>query len=225
MGKFIELAAGDGHKFGAYEAMPAGKARGGLVVIQEIFGVNDHIRWVADGYADDGYHVLAPAVFDRAERNVELGYDQDGVMRGRTLRQAISTDDMLLDIAATLAALEGAGKAGIVGYCMGGSLAWLSAARVPGFSAAIGYYGGNIAANLGEKPLCPVMLHFGELDASIPLADAEKVKAALEPKGISVFIYPGAGHAFNRYGNKAWHETSATLARHRTLNFLHENVG
>ena len=224
MGNFIELTAKDGHKFGAYEAKPAGKPRGGLVVIQEIFGVNPHIRWVADGFAADGYHVLAPGLFDRAEPGVELGYDKDSVERGRAIRQAISTDDMLLDIAATLDALKGAGKVGLVGYCMGGSLAWLSAAKVPGFSATVGYYGGTVAANLGEKARCAVMLHFGEKDASIPLADAEKVKAALEP-GTPVFIYPDAGHAFNRFGNQAWHEPSAVLARQRTLNLFKEKVG
>jgi carboxymethylenebutenolidase len=179
---------------------------------------------VADGYAADGYHVLAPEVFDRAEPHVQLGYEKDDVERGRNLRQAISTDDMLLDIAATVDALKGAGKIGLVGYCMGGSLAWLSAAKVPGLSATVGYYGGTVAANLGEKPKCAVMLHFGEKDASIPLADAEKVKATLEP-AVPVFIYPDAGHAFNRFGNQAWHETSAILARQRTLNFLHEKVG
>jgi carboxymethylenebutenolidase len=224
MGNFIKLKAKDGHGFGAYEAKPAGKPRGGLVIIQEIFGVNPHIQWVADGYAADGYHVLAPEVFDRAEPHVQLGYDKEAVERGRALRQAVSTDDMLLDIAATVEALKGAGKIGLVGYCMGGSLAWLSAAKVPGLSATVGYYGGTVAANLGEKPQCPVMLHFGEKDASIPLADAEKVKATLEP-AVPVFIYPDAGHAFNRYGNQAWHEAAATVARHRTLNFLHEKVG
>ena len=132
MGTLITLTAKDGHRFGAYEAKPSGKPRGGLVVIQEIFGVNPHIRWVADGYAADGYHVLAPAVFDRAEPNVELGYDKEGVDRGRGLRGKITTDAMLLDIAATVEALKGAGKVGLVGYCMGGSMAWLSAARVPG---------------------------------------------------------------------------------------------
>jgi carboxymethylenebutenolidase len=149
----------------------------------------------------------------------------EGVDRGRGLRGKITTDAMLLDIAATVEALKGAGKVGIVGYCMGGSMAWLSAARVPGLSAAIGYYGGTVAENLGEQPKCPVMLHFGDKDASIPLADAEKVKAALAPKGIPVFIYEGAGHAFNRFGNQAWHEASAKLARERSLKFLRENVG
>jgi len=225
MGKFIELTAKDGHTFEAYEAKPEGKPRGGLVVIQEIFGVNPHIQWVSDGYAADGYHVLAPAVFDRAERGVQLGYGKDGFEQGRAIRQAISIDDMLLDIAATVDALKGAGKVGLVGYCMGGSLAWLSAAKVPGLSACIGYYGGNIAGQLDLEPHCAVMLHFGAEDTGIPLADAEKVKAALEPKGTPVFIYPGAGHAFNRFGNHAWHEPSATLARERSLTLLREAVG
>jgi len=225
VGEFIKLTARDGHSFGAYEAKPAGQPRGGLVVIQEIFGVNPHIQWVADGYAADGYHVLAPAVFDRDERDVQLDYDKNGVDAGRALRQAIATDDMLLDIAATLGALKGAGKVGIVGFCMGGSMAWLAASRIPGFAAAVGYYGGTVVENLDEKPRCPVMLHFGDQDASIPLADAEKVKAALEPAGVPVHIYAGAGHAFNRFGNQAWHEPSARLARERTLELLREHVG
>jgi carboxymethylenebutenolidase len=225
MGNLIELTAKDGHKLGAYVATPDGRPRGGLVVIQEIFGVNPHIRWVCDGYAADGYHAIAPAIFDRNERGVELEYDGADRDKARAIRQSISNEEFLLDIAAALDAVKSAGKVGIVGYCLGGSLAWLSAARIPGFSAAIGYYGGSIAASLDEKPRCPVMLHFGETDPSIPLADAEKIKATLEPKGNSVFIYPVAGHAFNRYGNKAWHEPSATLARHRTLNFLREFVG
>ena len=225
MGNFISLTAKDGHTFTAYEAKPEGKPRGGLVVIQEIFGVNQHIRWVTDGYAADGYHVLAPAMFDRAERNVELGYDKEGIDRGRALRGAIPTDAMLLDIAATLDALKGAGKVGLVGYCMGGSFAWLSASRIPGFAATVGYYGGTVSENLGEQQKCPVMLHFGDKDGSIPLADAEKVKATLEPRGVSVFIYEGAGHAFNRFGNQAWHEPSARLARERSLKFLRDNVG
>jgi carboxymethylenebutenolidase len=225
MGTFVELTAKDGHTLGAYEAMPAGTPRGGLVVIQEIFGVNPHIRWVVDGYAADGYHVIAPAIFDRRERGVELEYDGADVEKARSLRRSISDEEFLSDIAAALDRVKSAGKVGIVGYCLGGSLAWLSAARVPGFSAAIGYYGGQVASMLDEKPKCPVMLHFGEIDPSIPPADTAKVRDALQPAGIPVFVYPHAGHAFNRYGNKAWHEDSAVLARERTLKFLRENVG
>jgi carboxymethylenebutenolidase len=225
VGKSIELTAKDGHRFGAYVAEPAGKPRGGLVIIQEIFGVNRHIRWVADGYAADGYYVVAPAMFDRTERDVELGYEPADRDKGLALRKSLSDDQVLLDIEASVEAAKAGGKVGIVGYCFGGSMAWLSAARVPGVAAAVGYYGGQIASMLDEKPKCPVMLHFGETDPSIPVADAEKVKAALEPAGTPVFIFPVAGHAFNRYGNQAWHEESAVLARERTLKFLQDNVG
>jgi carboxymethylenebutenolidase len=225
MGTMIELTASDGHSFGAYEAEPDGKPRGGLVVVQEIFGVNAHIRRVADGFAADGYHVIAPALFDRAELGVDLGYDAADVERGRNLRQEISLDEMLLDIAACGAALGASGKVGLVGYCLGGSLALLTATRLEGFAAAVGYYGGMIAGHLDETPRIPVMLHFGEDDGGIPMADVAKIRAATEPALVQVFTYPRAGHAFNRDGNKAWHEPSARLARERTLAFLREHVG
>ena len=221
----ITLKASDGHQFKAYEAKPAGPVRGGLVVVQEIFGVNAHIKRVADGFAADGYHVLSPALFDRAERDIELGYEKDDVARGRGLREKISLDEMLLDIAACGAALKGAGKVAMVGYCLGGSLAWLTATRLPGFAATIGYYGGMIAKQLDEKPKCPVMLHFGELDGGIPMTDVAAIKAAVDPKMVQVFSYAGAGHAFNRDGNHAHHEPSAKVARERTLAFLRQHVG
>ena len=225
MGRIQTIAASDGHILSAYEATPSGAVRGGLVVVQEIFGVNAHIRDVADDYAADGYRVIAPAIFDRAERGVELGYEGADRDKAMALRKAVAIDHMLADIAASLAALSGAGKVGVVGYCLGGSLAWLSAARLPGLAAAIGYYGGMVAANLGETPRCPVMLHFGEEDGGIPMADIEKVRASVDPGTVQVFSYPDAGHAFNRAGNAAWHEPSATLARARTLAFLREHVG
>ena len=220
----IMLKTSDGHSFSAYEVKPEGKSRGGLVIVQEIFGVNAHIRRVCDGYAKDGYHVIAPAVFDRAERGVEIGYEKADVDRGRGLREKISTEHMLLDIAAAANALS-SGKVGVVGYCLGGSMAWMAASRVPDLAAAVGYYGGAVAANLGEKPRCPVMLHFGELDGGIPMSDVAKIKAAVDPQRVQVFTYAGAGHAFNRDGNHAFHEPSAKLARERTLKFLREHVG
>ena len=151
----ITLDAGDGHQFSAYEAVPAGTPRGGLVVVQEIFGVNAHIRHVADGYAADGYRVIAPAIFDRAERGVELDYDRENAQRGMALRQKIGIEEMLGDIEACVAALKPAGKVGIVGYCLGGSLAWLAATRIAGLSAAVGYYGGMIAKHLDETAEMP----------------------------------------------------------------------
>lgn len=221
----ITLAARDGHTFSAYSAAAAGKPRGGLVVVQEIFGVNAHIRSVADGYAADGYAVLAPAIFDRAERGVELGYDPADRDKGIALRGEISLEAMLADIAACRDVLAASGKVGIVGYCLGGSLAWLSACKLDGFAAAVGYYGGMIAANLGERPKIPVMLHFGETDGGIPTSDVDRIRAATDPTLVQVFAYPDAGHAFNRSGSANWHEPSAKLARSRTLAFLNQHVG
>ena len=225
MGAMIVLTASDGHRLGAYEAKPAGEPRGGLVVVQEIFGINPHIRRVADGFAADGYRVIAPSLFDRAELGVELDYEAADVERGRNLRQEISLDEMLLDIAACRMALGATGKVGLVGYCLGGSLAWLTATRLDGFAAAVGYYGGMIAGHLDESPRVPVMLHFGEEDGGIPMADVAKIRASTDPARVQVFTYPAAGHAFNRHGNKAWHEDSAKRARERTLAFLRKHLG
>jgi len=226
MGKEITLKANDGHSFSAYEKTPSsGIVRGGLVVVQEIFGVNAHIRRVADGYAADGYRVIAPAIFDRAERGVDIGYEKADMERGFALRKAIPLDHMVADIAAAVAALTSSGNVGVVGYCLGGSLAWLAAARIAGVAAAVGYYGGMIAAHLDDKPRCPVMLHFGEEDAGIPLSDVEKIKAASDPSLVQVFTYRDAGHAFNREGNAAWRAEPARVARERTIAFLREHVG
>lgn len=224
MGTWIELKASDGFTFGAYETRPEGKPRGGIVLIQEIFGVNEHIRAVADDYAAEGYLVVAPAIFDRAERGVELAYDKPNMDRGVALRGQIPTEKTLLDVAAAVEALKGAGRVAIVGYCYGGSLAWLGAARIPGLAAAVGYYGGMIAKHLDEKPACPVMLHFGEKDQGIPLTDVEKIRAAVDPTKVEVFTYP-AGHAFNRMGEPPYEPHSAMLAKMRTLKLLRAAVG
>src|ERR1700757_3789618 len=151
MGKTIELKAADGFTLGAYKAEPTGSSKGGLVVIQEIFGVNHHIRAVADRFAALGYTSLAPALFDRAKRGVDIGYDEASMKQGVEIRAKIKLEDTLFDIAAAIDALKGAGKIGIVGYCGGGSLAFIAAARLAGLSAAVGYYGGMIAAHAGEK--------------------------------------------------------------------------
>jgi carboxymethylenebutenolidase len=224
MGTMITLKAADGFSLGAYEARPEGKPRGGLVVIQEIFGVNPHIKRVCDGYAMDGYHVISPAIFDRAERNVELDYDKAGVDKGVELRARIPLEQTVLDVGAAIAALKAEGKVAIVGYCFGGSLAWIASARVPGLSAAIGYYGGLVTKHLDEQPSCPVMLHYGEKDPGIPLSEVEKIRAATDPARVQILTYP-AGHAFNREGNQAYEPHSAMLARMRTANFLTQTVG
>lgn len=226
MGKMITLTAADGHSFSAYEKTPSsGIVRGGLVVVQEIFGVNAHIRRVADGYAEDGYRVIAPALFDRAEAGVELGYEGADRDRGIGLMRAIDKEHMLADIAASVAALAPSGRVGIVGYCLGGTLAFAAAARVPGLSAAVGYYGGQIASLLDLTPRCPTMLHLGEEDAGIPLADVEKIRAAVDPARVQIFLYKDAGHAFNRDGTPVFRGEAARVARDRTTAFLREHVG
>jgi carboxymethylenebutenolidase len=223
MAETITLKAEDGHQLAGYLARPAGAPRGGLVIVQEIFGVNSHITRVSDGFAADGYVALAPAIFDRAERDFAIGYRPEDIERGRALRGKLEMDDMVKDLRAAVQALRAEGlRVGVVGYCLGGTLAWLSATRIDGVSAAVGYYGGGIAAAAGEQPRCPVLLHFGETDASIPREQYEHV-AATHPK-IPLHIYP-AGHGFNCDERASYHEPSATLARRRTLDFLREHIG
>jgi carboxymethylenebutenolidase len=222
MGETVTLQAADGHELSAYRADPLGEARGGLVIVQEIFGVNSHIRSVADGFAADGYVAVAPALFDRIERGVEFGYDPDSVARGRELKGHMSWDDAVKDIAAAVAALSGL-KVGVVGYCMGGTVAFLAATRIAGLSAAVGYYGGQINDFKDETPQCPVMLHFGTEDASIPMDNVAAVRAA-QPD-IPVHIYEGAGHGFNCDQRGSHHPQASATARERTLAFLRENLG
>lgn len=222
MGKMIELTAADGHKLGAYVAEPAGKPKGGIVLIQEIFGVNQHIRKVADGYAADGYKVVAPALFDRVGKDIQLGYGPEDQEKGRNTRAGLKWDDVLADVTAAQAAVKDAGKTAIVGYCFGGSVAWLAATRL-NFDASVAYYGGNVADFAGEKPKCPVILHNGTEDKGIPMDKVEKIKAA-QPD-LPVYLYEGAGHGFNCDERGSWHEGSAKLARQRTLEFLAKHVG
>jgi carboxymethylenebutenolidase len=221
MGKTLELIADDGHKLGAYVAAPSFTGRGAVVVIQEIFGVNSHIRSVADGYAAAGYLAIAPALFDRVKRDYESGYSQEEIQAGVALMQKVTWDQATMDVKAAIAAVADAGRAGIVGYCWGGAVAWISAARVTGLAAAVSYYGGAVPSLVGEKPKCPVMFHFGEKDASIPLEKARGVAAA-HPEATSYF-YP-AGHGFNCDQRGSYDATSAQLARDRSLEFFSRHL-
>ena len=221
MGSRIELTAGDGHTLSAYRADPAGEAHGGIVIVQEVFGVNDHVRGVCDGYAADGYAVVAPALFDRVKKGVELGYDGDDLTHGRELRGEIGWDNPLLDVRAAAESLRSAGKVGVVGYCFGGSVAWLAATRLE-VDAAVGYYGGQVADFVEEDPRCPVMLHFGETDVFIPIESVDKI--AERRPDIPLYRYP-AGHGFNCEPRSDYHEESARLARSRTLDFIHQHIG
>ncbi len=219
---WIELRAADGFEISAWRADPSGEPRGGLVIVQEIFGVNEHIRSVADAYAADGYLVIAPNLFDRARKRLDLGYTPQERKIGFEMVGKIPRESMLMDIDAAIEAAKAGGKVGIVGYCLGGTLAWAAAARSGGLSAAVGYYGGGVIALKDLRPKAPVMLHFGEKDENIPQAGVREVAAA--HPDVPVHLY-SAGHAFNRYGNLAYDEPSASLARARTLEFLSRHLG
>jgi carboxymethylenebutenolidase len=219
----IQLQASDGHRLGAYRARPADADAPGLVVIQEIFGVNSHIRNTADGFAAQGFDAVAPALFDRVRPRIELGYQADDIAEGREIRGRIDSADALKDVAAAVALLRAEGrKVGVVGYCWGGSLAWAAATRLDGVAAAVCYYGGQIAEMAGEIPRCPVLLHFGETDASIPLSHVETVRAA--HPDLPVHVYP-AGHGFSCDERASFHAPSAAKALERTLAFLRKHLG
>jgi len=222
MGKNVDLTAADGFRLSAYRADPVGTPRGALVVAQEIFGVNSHIRSVCDGYAADGYVAIAPALFDRYERGVDVGYTPPDVARGRDLKGRAKTDSALLDLAAAQAAVAGAGRVGVIGYCWGGYLAWIAAARTSGLACAVAYYGGGMTDAIAEKPGCPVMAHFGERDSMIPVTGVKALEAT-HPT-VQVFLYP-ADHGFNCDQRGSFDAAAARLARERTLAFLRQHIG
>ena len=222
MGKLMTLSASDGHFFSAYRADPAGKPRGAVVVIQEIFGVNSHIRQVADGYAAEGYLAIAPALFDRVENGVEIGYTPEDIQTGIALKSKVSIDMALMDATAAIQAASEAGKVGIVGYCWGGYVAWMAAARVKGLACAAPYYGGGVTGAIEEQPKCPVMLHFGDKDMHIALDGVEKLKAAHPTQ--TVYIY-AADHGFNCDHRGSYNAAAAKLARERTLEFFRKHIG
>ncbi len=222
MSQFVALQASDGHALSAYVARPEGEPLAGLVVVQEIFGVNAHIRSVADGFAKDGFLAVAPALFDRIERGVELEYEGADMQRPMGFIPRLGMEKSLADIAA---AMEFAGsatgkKTGVVGYCYGGTMAWLAAARLKP-SAAVGYYGGRIPNYASEKLSAPVMLHFGKQDAHIPAAEVEKVHA-MHPE-VEIYWYD-AGHGFNCDARRSYNSEASHQARERTVSFLSKHL-
>ena len=218
MGQTISLTCADGVTITAARAEPAGKPRGGLVVLQEIFGVNAHIRSVADRFAAAGYLAIAPCLFDRYHPGVELATSPGEIGVGMDIMKAAKKAETMLDIVAAIGAASEAGKVGVTGFCWGGTLAYLGACHLPGLSAAVGYYGGDIAYSLSAKAKIPLMLHFGEQDSGIPMDAVAKIRAA-NPQA-QIHTYATAGHAFNRDGNAAYDAPSAALAMERTLAFL-----
>jgi carboxymethylenebutenolidase len=222
MSKFITLKANDGFELSAWRADPAGKPSGGVVVVQEIFGVNHHIRGVADFFAAQGYLAIAPALFDRAERNVDLGYNAADRQIGMALIAKIDKAKLRVDVAAAVSAAKEGGKVAVVGYCLGGSLAYFAACDLSDVNAAVGYYGGMILDAKDEKPKAPTMLHFGEKDAHIPIARVREFAAA-HPE-LPIYTYP-AEHGFNCDERESYDAPSAALARSRTLDFLVKTIG
>ena len=216
MGQFTTIMARDGHEFQAWLAAPPGRPRGALLVIQEIFGVNSHIRAVTDQFAAEGYTAIAPSLFDRVRRGIELGFRPTDLQEGMGYVKQLDPDATRRDLAAALAVVRHSGRAGAVGYCWGGLLAYLAAGELP-LACAVVYYG-RVVSHLERRPRCPVMYHFGTEDRSIPLADVERIRAAF-PQA-PVYTYEGAGHAFNNDQRDSYDAQAAGLARTRTLEFL-----
>lgn len=218
MGEFMQLRAIDGHELGAYEVWPDGEPTAALVVLQEIYGVNAHIRSVVDRYAKDGFLAVAPALFDRIEPGVDLSYEGSDAQKARSFIPRIDMEKTMLDVnAAVQFAVKSTGKkVGVIGYCLGGLVAWLSAARLP-IQAAVGYYAGRIGNYAHETPNCPVMLHFGKQDRHIPPEEVAKVTST-HPE-VEVHWYD-AGHAFNCDPRPGYNPEAAQLARERSLAFF-----
>jgi carboxymethylenebutenolidase len=216
MSEFTTIMARDGHEFQAWLAAPPGKPRAAIVVVQEIFGVNSHIRKVTDGYAADGFVAIAPALFDRVRRSIQLGYSDGEMQEGRGYVKQLKRAEVIADLAAAIAVVRHAGRVGVVGYCWGGTIAYVAACELP-IACAVSYYGGSTTQELAKHPKCPVMYHFGELDKNIPASDIAKIRAA-DPKG-EFFMYP-AEHGFNCEQRGSYDAASAKLARERSRAFF-----
>jgi carboxymethylenebutenolidase len=220
MGTFQTLMARDGHEFQAYLAAPAGTPRGGVVVVQEIFGVNHHIRAVTDDYAAQGYVAIAPSLFDRVRRSVELGYSPKEIEEGRGYMLQVKYEHIVKDVGAALNVVRHAGKVGVVGYCWGGTVTYIAACELP-IACGSSYYGGSITKYLDKKPKRPMIYHFGERDAHIPMSAIEQIRAV--DTDAAYYIYP-AGHGFNCTERADYEPASAALARQRTLEFFARHV-
>jgi carboxymethylenebutenolidase len=215
MGELTALMARDGHEFQAYLAAPPAKPRGAVVVLQEIFGVNGHIRSVTDSFAAEGYTAIAPAFFDRVRRGIELGYSPPEIQEGRGYMQQLKLEETLKDLAAAIAVVRNSGRVGTVGFCWGGAMSYVAACELP-IACAVVYYG-NAVKYLDRKPKCPVLYHYGTQDTGIALSDVDQIKAA---HGQGEFHLYEAGHGFNCDQRPSYNAEAAALARRRTLDFL-----
>jgi carboxymethylenebutenolidase len=219
VGKMVRLKARDGHELDAYLAEPKGKTRGGIVVVQEIFGVTDHIKRVADQFAAEGYRAIAPAMFDRIKRGITLPYA--GIEQGRAYMQQLKWPNTLADVEAAADAVRDTGAAAVVGYCWGGTVAHVAASELD-FDAAVSYYGGGVARMLDKQPQCPIVYHFGDQDHAIPMADVQKIESAYP--NAEVHVYKGAGHGFNCDERASYSAADARVAFGRSIEFLRERA-
>lgn len=223
-GEMIEVTSRDGFVFGAYHATPAGARRGGVIVVQEIFGLSAHIKAMADRFAAEGYEAIAPSMYDRAEPGYVVQPDEIEGRLERSVELAVGNgpENAVNDMGACFDLLNDKGPVFVTGYCYGGTMSWLAAARVPGIAAASCYYGGNIADMAGMELGCPVECHFGRNDPHIPV---EKVEALKEKRpDVPVFLYD-AGHGFARKNSSDYDEASDNLAFERTLKLFAANAG
>ena len=218
MGQDIKLTASDNFQLGGYRAEPAGAPRAAVVVIQEIFGVNHHIRTVCDRFAGNGYVAIAPAIFDRIEPNFQSGYSPEEIAVARKFVANPAWTAMLRDSQAAIDAVKDVGPVGIIGFCLGGSVAYAAATKLSGLSAAIGYYGGAIVRFADDTPKAPTQLHFGEKDAGIPLSDVDIIRA--KRPDVEIHVYPGAQHGFNCDERASYDPANAGIAKQRSLDFL-----
>jgi carboxymethylenebutenolidase len=222
LGKHLSLTAADQHKLGGYRADPKGTPKGGMVVVQEIFGVNHHIRAVCDRLAAEGYVAVAPAVFDRFVRDFECGYTPDEIANARSYLGNLNFDNMMHDLSAAKADMKGVGPIGVIGFCMGGTAAFLAACRIPGITAAVAFYGGMIGKFADEKPKCPMQMHFGEKDEGIPMTVVDEIKKK-QPQA-EVYTYPDAPHGFYCDERASYRKEAGDLAWSRTKEFLTKNM-
>ena len=227
MSEWVELKAADGHELSAYVAKPKAEPLGAVIVIQEIFGVNQSIRSVADEYARHDFVAIAPALFDRFGKSIELGYTGDDLKQAYELYGKLNPDTQLLDVAAAAEHVAGTGKGtGVIGFCYGGLLTWLSATRAKALKidlkAAVGFYAGGIGKFAAETPTCPVQLHFGADDDHIGKDQIDAVRTA--HPDVEIFLYEGAGHAFANEARPSYVPAASKLAHERALEFLKSHI-
>ncbi len=223
-GSMIKMKMSDGAEIGVYRVEPKGARRGGLVLIQEIFGVTEHIKETCDKFADEGYEVLGPALYDREEPDFQATYSPEDIQKAIKIARGEHPFDLSIqDTQTCIDALKGKGAVFITGFCYGGTVTWAAAAGCDGLAAASGYYGGQIVQMNDLQPKCPTILHFGENDHGIPLSDVEKIRSS--HPDVKVYVYGGCGHGFNSDRRTDYNDEAHKLGMKRTLELFRANGG